>query len=87
MQNITIGRYKRLDSVVPMKIDLLDGENTTGTVYVAVDVADVFDGWIEGVRDDGSTWIMWLDSSGNPTVFYPQREESGAVIGDPIDLS
>lgn len=46
-----------------------------------------FAGLVEGVRDDGSTWIMWLDEQGNPTLFWGKRDEGGGVIGDPIDLT
>ncbi|BCO56148.1 hypothetical protein MINTM005_13920 [Mycobacterium intracellulare] len=45
-----------------------------------------YGGWIEGVRDDGSTWIMFVNSSGSPVLFWNQREEDGAVIGEPILL-
>lgn len=72
MQNITIGRYKPFPGAVP--------ESST-------DVAELFDGWIEGTRNDGSTWIMWLDAHGNPTTFYPHRDSDGGVIGHPVDLS
>lgn len=72
MQNITIGRYKAFPEAIP--------ESST-------DVAELFDGWIEGIRDDGSTWIMWLDADGNPTVFYPNRDADGGVLGEPVDLS
>lgn len=44
-------------------------------------------GFIEGTRDDGSTWIMWLDDAGSPAVFWGQREPDGAVIGEGVDLS
>lgn len=43
-------------------------------------------GWIEGVRDDGSEWIMFTDTTGSPTVFWGERDESGAVVGVPISL-
>lgn len=72
MQNITIGRYKPFPGDIPES---------------SIDVAELFDGWIEGTRDDGSTWIMWLDAAGNPTTFYPNRDADGGVIGDPIILS
>lgn len=72
MQNITIGRYKPFAGAIP--------EGST-------DVADLYDGWIEGTRDDGSTWIMWLDATGNPEVFWARRDDDGGVVGDPIDLS
>lgn len=77
MQNITIGRYKPADHLV--NVDC--GDQT-----VVVDTASIYDGWIEGVRDDGSTWIMWLDAKGSPTSFWSRREQDGGVIGDPIDL-
>lgn len=65
MNNITIGRYKPIpggpfcDLPIPVKDD-------EGTVFSTTDVSAHFDGWIEGVRDDGSTWIMWLDATGKP---------------------
>lgn len=46
-----------------------------------------YSGLIEGMRDDGTTWIMWLDSEGDPLLYFAHRDESGAVIGDPILLS
>lgn len=76
MQNITIGRYSPLDPGHPR---IIDGKTVE-------DVADYFAGWIEGVRDDGSSWIMYLDASGNPESYWARREEDGAVIGDPIAL-
>lgn len=77
MQNITIGRYKPWPTPLPPNVE---------------DTADHFDGWIEGVRDDGSTWIMFLDAHGSPQVFWADREPEdgdypGGVVGDPIDLS
>lgn len=72
MQNITIGRYK------PSGRELPEGVH---------DVCESYDGWIEGVRDDGSSWIMWLDAHGNPESFSARRDETGAVIGEPIDLT
>lgn len=78
MQNITIGRYKPLD----------DTHDLGSFGAVTIPVSSVFDGWIEGTRDDGSTWIMWLDAVGNPLVYYGQRDaETGAVEGDPVVLS
>ena len=85
MQNITIGRYKPtpggpfVDLPVPVEND--------GLVVSTTDVSAYFDGWIEGTRDDGSTWIMWLDASGNPTVYYGRRAADGGVEGEPIDLT
>lgn len=85
MQNITIGRYKPTpggpfcDLPVPVENE--------GTVVSTTDVSAYFDGWIEGIRDDGSRWIMWLDANGDPLVYYGQRDESGAVEGEPVVLS
>lgn len=31
-------------------------------------------------------WIIYLDADGKPAVYYPEREASGAVIGDGIAL-
>jgi hypothetical protein len=33
-----------------------------------------------------SSWIVYLDAAGRPAVYWPNREPSGAVIGDPITL-
>lgn len=53
--------------------------------------AEGWAGYIEGTRDDGTTWIMYLDKDSNPTQFYGQREDTGedigAVIGEPVLLT
>ena len=46
-----------------------------------------YSGLVEGVRDDGSTWIMWLDRAGSPAQFWGRRDESGGVVGEPIPLA
>ena len=85
MNNITIGRYKPTpggpfcDLPIPVEND--------GTVVSTTDVSAYFDGWVEGVRDDGSTWIMYLDAAGCPTVFWAKRDEDGGAVGEPIMLS
>lgn len=38
-------------------------------------------GWVE--PDDGS-WIIYLDAEGKPGLYFPEREPSGAVIGNGI---
>ena len=76
MQRITIGRYKSDDN----NLDL-------GVGTIAVPVSAIFDGWVEGIRDDGSSWIMWIDATGNPLVFYGGREDDGGVVGEPVVLS
>lgn len=43
--------------------------------------------WIEGVRDNGSSWIMFLDADGNPSSYFGAREPDGAVVGEAVPLS
>lgn len=43
-------------------------------------------GLIEGERDDGSTWIMWLDDKGDPTAYWANRDEGGGIMGAGVDL-
>ncbi|GAA2436246.1 hypothetical protein [Mycolicibacterium llatzerense] len=81
MQNITIGRYKPSQHLIDTTVQL--GPNAANMV---VDIASLYDGWIEGVRDDGSTWIMWLDAHGSPQCFWAEREDSGAVVGEAVNL-
>lgn len=77
MQNITIGRYGPGESTV-LRTD--DGETIQ-------QIPDAYAGWIEGIREDGSTWIMYLDAAGSPQVFWPRRDPDGGVIGDGIPLA
>lgn len=32
------------------------------------------------------SWIIYLDADGKPSVYYPERENNGAVVGDGITL-
>lgn len=48
--------------------------------------AEGWAGYIEGTRDDGSTWIMFMNENSSPACFYGEREESGAVVGEGIWL-
>jgi hypothetical protein len=41
-------------------------------------------GWIEPACDHPS-WIMWFTAKGD-ALLYTEREESGAVIGEPIEI-
>jgi hypothetical protein len=46
-----------------------------------------YSGLIEGEDDTGNRWIMWLDRSGRPEIFWPERDhDTGAVIGEAIRL-
>jgi hypothetical protein len=60
---------------------------TIGRYSEAEGIEKAFAGWIEGVRDDGTSWIMYLDAEGNPETFWAQRESDGAVIGDAMILA
>lgn len=86
MQNITIGRYSRSEAAHEPVMHDIDSETSQTFVAEVVDVADLYAGWIEGVRDDGSSWIMWLDAQGNPEIFWAQRDADGGIVGDPIML-
>lgn len=74
MSNITIGRYK---PAADHGLTVPEG---------SVDVADLYAGWIEGTREDGSSWILWLDAKGSPDVFWAQRDPDGGIVGDPVVL-
>lgn len=71
MSNITIGRY--------------DGA-TQHTDSGEKPLTDTWAGWVEGEDSDGKSWIVYLDGSGRPALYWPEREESGAVVGDPVKL-
>lgn len=45
-----------------------------------------YTGLIEGVGDDGVGWIIFLGADGRPALYYRERAESGAVVGDPVSL-
>lgn len=45
-----------------------------------------FSACIYGKDDTDRGWIFWLDETGRPCVYYGAREESGAVLGQPVDL-
>lgn len=77
MQNITIGRYQSGDFAH------LQTEDGTPADTIAAHFA----GWIEGVRDDGTTWIMYLDAAGSPEIYWARRDSDGGVIGDGIPLA
>lgn len=42
-----------------------------------------YTGYIEPAN---KSWIIYLDADGKPSVYYPEREPSGAVIGDGVRL-
>lgn len=38
-------------------------------------------GLIEGETEDGQRWIIFMDPNGRPEVYWPERDEDGAVKG------
>ena len=49
-------------------------------------LAETYSGYLEGVRTDGSRWIIYLDGDGAPALYWANREEDGAVIGESVTL-
>lgn len=78
MKRVSIERYNTALEDVPLS-DGLDPDRVSL-------VQDWYSGLIEGERDDGSTWIMFLDQNGSPQLFWGLRDEDGGVVGDPIRL-
>ena len=76
MQRITIGRYRDMPADVPRPAD-----------PALAPARDLYAGWIEGTRDDGSDWVLFLDKNGSPVALWQNRAEDGSVIGDPVVLS
>jgi hypothetical protein len=42
--------------------------------------------WAGCVYDDAESWIIFLDKDGRPSLYWPERDENGGVIGEPIVL-
>lgn len=38
------------------------------------------------LEPDDKSWIIYLDMDGKPCVYWPERDESGAVVGEPLFL-
>lgn len=38
------------------------------------------------VQPEDRSWIIFLDSEGKPFHYYPERDASGAVIGEGVAL-
>lgn len=43
-----------------------------------------YSGWIE---PEDRSWIIFLGADGKPAIYYAERDESGGVVGDGIQLS
>lgn len=81
MHNVTIGRYKTAEAIATrIRCDAVGNE-------LSREQFQAHTGWIEGIRGDGTKWILFMDEHGNPQTFWPLREPDGAVLGDPIELS
>jgi len=57
--------------------------NLTIGRYDHESITKTWAGWIEPAD---KSWIIYTDTDGKPSLYYPQRESSGAVIGDGIQL-
>ena len=75
MQRITIGRYGHVPADIPRPAD-----------PAFAPAQDMYAGWIEGTRNDGTDWVLFLDKDGNPSVYWPHRAEDGGVLGEPVQL-
>lgn len=93
MQRVTISRFtKGSDFALNSTCELTDDD---GTVTV-VPIESQYSAVIEGDRDDGSRWIMFVDADGSPELFWSERDPDGfdadgnqiggGVIGKPINL-
>lgn len=91
MQRITISRYNPTNS-----IDLQCELAEDGKSARLVDITDHYSGVVEGERDDGTTWSMFIDAHGSPELFWSEQTPTsidadgnvvgGGVIGEPILL-
>ncbi|MCW2092482.1 UNVERIFIED_ORG: hypothetical protein M2328_005762 [Rhodococcus erythropolis] len=61
-------------------------QNITIGRYENESIASEFAGWIEGIRNDGSTWIMWLDENDSPTQYFARRDADGGIDGESVAL-
>jgi hypothetical protein len=43
-------------------------------------------GLIEGETESGERWIIFMDVEGRPSIYWPNREPDGGVIGEGIPL-
>lgn len=43
--------------------------------------------WAGYIEPADKSWIIYLDAAGKPTLYYPEREASGAVVGEGLPLN
>ncbi|MDE1673841.1 hypothetical protein [Nocardia gipuzkoensis] len=81
MQNISIARFKPGEvTTIRTECDA-DGKELSRTEF------DPHGGYVEGSRDDGTRWVVFIAPDGTPQYFYPHRAEDGIVSGDVVFLS
>ena len=51
--------------------------------YAHESVTEHFSGWIE---PDDRSWIIYLGPTGKPACYFPERDESGGVVGEAISF-
>jgi len=51
---------------------------------VQAETGGQWSGWVE---PDDRSWIIWLDATGKPALYWPERDADGGVIGDPVVLA
>jgi hypothetical protein len=66
-------------------------QNITIERYGADEAKDLttgngFSACIYGQDDTGEGWIFWLNETGRPCVYFPNREPGGAVLEPRIPL-
>lgn len=57
--------------------------NITIGRYDDQSITKTWAGWIE---PGDKSWIIFLDANGKPSLYYPKRNKSGAVVGQPIQI-
>lgn len=50
------------------------------------DLGAPWSGWVEGADDADQSWIVFLDDTGRPALYWPERDSNGGVIGEPVRL-
>lgn len=91
MQRITISRYNS-NHAIDTECEVTDDDGTPKLV----DITEHYSGVIEGERDNGTTWLMFVDAHGSPELFWSENTPTsvdadgnitgGGVIGEPIIL-
>lgn len=82
MQGIKVQRY-----AAPTEVERADALGDMAARGIAQGAplfpSDIFGGIIE---PDDKSWIIWLDTNGRPSYYYPTRTSTGAVDCEPVLL-